>query len=158
MTADVNYFVQAIVGVLVITDPVTRGFFFKTLTENEPDRRREYAFRIAGAVAVILGISAIAGRQILDLMGINLGAFIGPLIAGWLAQRYGWRIGFLAAAIGLPFGLLQFWLSRRLFNGAGAHPNRNDGGAGLATDWRRLWVALAAVSYTHLTLPTIYPV
>ena len=76
-------------------------------------------------------------------MGINLGAFIGPLIAGWLAQRYGWRIGFLAAAIGLPFGLLQFWLSRRLFNGAGAHPNRNDGGAGLATDWRRLWIALA---------------
>jgi multiple antibiotic resistance protein len=75
VTADVNYFVQAIVGVLVITDPVTRGFFFKTLTENEPDRRREYAFRIAGAVAVILGISAIAGRQILDLMGINLGAF-----------------------------------------------------------------------------------
>ncbi len=76
-------------------------------------------------------------------MGINLGAFIGPLIAGWLAQRYGWRIGFLAAAVGLPFGLLQFWLSRRLFNGAGAQPNRNDGGAGLATDWRRLWIALA---------------
>ena len=53
-------------------------------------------------------------------MGINLGAFIGPLIAGWLAQRYGWRVGFLAAAIGLPFGLLQFWLSRGLFHGAGA--------------------------------------
>ena len=48
-----------------------------------------------------------------------------------------------AAAVGLPLGLLQFWLSRRLFNGAGAHPNRNDGGAGLATDWRRLWIALA---------------
>ena len=39
--------------------------------------------------------------------------------------------------------MLQFWLSRRLFNGAGAQPNRNDGGAGLATDWRRLWIALA---------------
>jgi POT family proton-dependent oligopeptide transporter len=75
-------------------------------------------------------------------MGINLGAFIGPLIAGWLAQRYGWRVGFLAAAIGLPLGLLQFWLSRHLFNGAGAQPNRNDGGTGLAADWRRLWIAL----------------
>jgi POT family proton-dependent oligopeptide transporter len=75
-------------------------------------------------------------------MGINLGAFIGPLIAGWLAQRYGWRVGFLAAAIGLPFGLLQFWLSRHLFNGAGAQPNRNDGGAGLAGDWKRFYVAL----------------
>ena len=76
-------------------------------------------------------------------MGINLGAFIGPLIAGWLALRYGWRIGFLAAAIGLPFGLLQFWLSRHLFNGAGAQANRNDGGAGLASDWRRFLVALS---------------
>jgi POT family proton-dependent oligopeptide transporter len=79
-------------------------------------------------------------------MGINLGAFIGPLIAGWLAQRYGWRIGFLAAAVGLPFGLLQFWLSRHLFNGAGARPNRNDGGAGLAADWRRCWIALATLA------------
>jgi POT family proton-dependent oligopeptide transporter len=79
-------------------------------------------------------------------MGINLGAFIGPLIAGWLAARYGWRTGFLAAAIGLPIGLLQFWLSRRLFNGAGATPNRNDGGAGLAADWRRLGLALAVLA------------
>ena len=79
-------------------------------------------------------------------MGINLGAFIGPLIAGWLAARYGWRTGFLAAAIGLPVGLLQFWLSRHLFNGAGATPNRNDGGAGLAADWRRLGLALAVLA------------
>ncbi len=79
-------------------------------------------------------------------MGINLGAFIGPLIAGWLAQRYGWRIGFLAAAVGLPLGLLQFWLSRHLFNGAGATHNRGDGGAGLATDWRRLWIALGVLA------------
>ena len=79
-------------------------------------------------------------------MGINLGAFIGPLIAGWLAQRYGWRVGFLAAAVGLPFGLLQFWLSRHLLKGAGVHPNRNDGGAGLARDWRRLYVALVVLA------------
>ena len=76
-------------------------------------------------------------------MGINLGAFIGPLIAGWLALRYGWRVGFLAAAIGLPFGLLQFWLSRHWFNCAGDRPNRNDGGAGLAADWRRFFIAVA---------------
>jgi proton-dependent oligopeptide transporter, POT family len=76
-------------------------------------------------------------------MGINLGAFIGPLIAAWLAQRYGWRVGFLAAAIGLPFGLLQFWLSRHLFNGAGAQPNRVDGGAGLSGDWKKFFGASA---------------
>jgi POT family proton-dependent oligopeptide transporter len=85
-------------------------------------------------------------------MGINLGAFIGPLIAGWLAQNYGWRAGFLAAAVGLPFGLLQFWLSRHLFNGAGERPNRNDGGAGLARDWRRLWIALAVLAVVAVVL------
>ncbi len=85
-------------------------------------------------------------------MGINLGAFIGPLIAGWLAQRYGWRIGFLAAAVGLPFGLLQFWLSRHLFNGAGETANRNDGGAGLAADWRRLWIGLGGLGVAVVVL------
>ena len=85
-------------------------------------------------------------------MGINLGAFIGPLIAGWLAQRYGWRVGFLAAAIGLPFGLLQFWLSRHLFNGAGAQPNRNDGGAGLAGDWKRFYIALVVLALVAVLL------
>jgi len=68
-------------------------------------------------------------------MGINLGAFIGPLIAGWLALQYGWRIGFLAAAIGMPLGLAQFWLSRARLGGAGAAPHRQDGGAGLRRDW-----------------------
>jgi multiple antibiotic resistance protein len=75
MTADFNYFLQAIVGVIVITDPITRGFFFKALTENEPDRRREYVRTITIAVAVILGVSALAGRELLELIGINLGAF-----------------------------------------------------------------------------------
>jgi proton-dependent oligopeptide transporter, POT family len=85
-------------------------------------------------------------------MGINLGAFIGPLIAGWLAQRYGWRMGFLAAAIGLPFGLLQFWLSRHLFNGAGARANRNDGDAGLGRDWRRFGIAVGVFAVVVLLL------
>lgn len=82
MSADLNYFIQAIVGVFVITDPITRGFFFKALTENEPERRREYALKIATAVAIILGVSALAGREILEIIGINLGAFgvIGGLV------------------------------------------------------------------------------
>ena len=78
-------------------------------------------------------------------MGINLGAFIGPLIAGWLALRYGWRIGFLAAAIGMPLGLLQFWLARGRLGGAGERPNRQDGGAGLRRDWTALGIAVAVL-------------
>src|SRR5512134_3481764 len=85
-------------------------------------------------------------------MGINLGAFIGPLIAGWLAQQYGWRIGFLAAAVGMPLGLLQFWLSRGLLGSAGAHPNRPDNGAGLKRDWSALGIAVAALGVLALLL------
>ena len=78
-------------------------------------------------------------------MGINLGAFIGPLIAGYLAQHFGWRWGFLAAAIAVPLGTLQFWLSRERLAGAGANPHRSDGGRGLAGDWRRLGIVAGVV-------------
>ncbi len=46
-------------------------------------------------------------------MGINLGAFIGPLIAGYLAQRVDWHIGFASAGIGMMFGLTQYVLGRK---------------------------------------------
>ncbi len=41
-------------------------------------------------------------------MGINLGAFIGPLIAGYLAQGVDWHAGFAAAGVGMTLGLIQY--------------------------------------------------
>ncbi len=55
-------------------------------------------------------------------MGINLGAFLGPLVSGWLAQRYGWGIGFIAAPVGMAIGLLQFHYTKHYLNGAGERP------------------------------------
>ncbi|MDI3422495.1 peptide MFS transporter [Streptomyces luteolus] len=46
-------------------------------------------------------------------MGINIGAFLGPLITGWLGENRGWHWGFSAAAIGMTFGLIQYVLGRR---------------------------------------------
>jgi proton-dependent oligopeptide transporter, POT family len=46
-------------------------------------------------------------------MGINLGAFIGPLVAGYLAQRVSWHIGFASAGVGMTFGVVQYVLARR---------------------------------------------
>ncbi|MDR1989167.1 MAG: peptide MFS transporter [Acidobacteriaceae bacterium] len=46
-------------------------------------------------------------------MGINLGAFIGPLIAGYLAQRVDWHIGFASAGVGMVFGLVQYVLGKQ---------------------------------------------
>ncbi|HEY7187436.1 MAG TPA: peptide MFS transporter [Vicinamibacterales bacterium] len=45
-------------------------------------------------------------------MGINLGAFIGPLIAGYLAQRVDWHVGFAAAGVGMTLGLVQYVVGR----------------------------------------------
>ena len=45
-------------------------------------------------------------------MGINSGALIGPLIAGYLAQRVDWHAGFAAAGVGMALGLTQYWLGR----------------------------------------------
>jgi len=46
-------------------------------------------------------------------MGINLGAFLGPLIAGKLAQGVDWHLGFACAGVGMVFGLIQYVLGRR---------------------------------------------
>ncbi|HEX6642327.1 MAG TPA: peptide MFS transporter [Thermoanaerobaculia bacterium] len=46
-------------------------------------------------------------------MGINLGAFIAPLICGWLGQKYNWHFGFVAAGFGMIIGLVQYVLGRK---------------------------------------------
>ena len=46
-------------------------------------------------------------------MGINLGATLGPLIAGALAQKVDWHLGFACAGVGMTLGLFQYVLGRR---------------------------------------------
>ena len=41
-------------------------------------------------------------------MGINLGAFLGPLITGFLGEGNNWHWGFGAAGVGMVVGLIQF--------------------------------------------------
>jgi len=53
------------------------------------------------------------GGFTLFYLGINLGAFAGPLITGLLQTQLGFHYGFGAAAIGMAFGLTQYWLNRK---------------------------------------------
>jgi len=46
-------------------------------------------------------------------MGINLGAALGPFIAGYLAQRVDWHLGFACAGVGMTLGLIQYVMGRR---------------------------------------------
>jgi proton-dependent oligopeptide transporter, POT family len=55
-------------------------------------------------------------------MGINLGAFIAPLVCGYLGQRVNWHIGFATAGIGMVFGLVQYVAGAKYLGEAGLHP------------------------------------
>lgn len=57
-------------------------------------------------------------------MGINLGAFLAPLIAGSLAKFVGWHWGFGAAAVGMVLGLIFYQIYRpRYLQGIGEPPS-----------------------------------
>ena len=57
------------------------------------DRRRDRAFSIF-------------------YVGINLGAFLAPLVCGTLGETYGWHYGFAAAGVGMTIGLDHLPLRR----------------------------------------------
>ena len=52
-------------------------------------------------------------------MGINLGAFIGPLITGFFGEGYNWHWGFSAAGIGMVLGLIQYKAGIKYLGDAG---------------------------------------
>ncbi len=46
-------------------------------------------------------------------LGINLGAFFGPILTGLLQETLGFHWGFGLAAVGMAFGLIQYAVGRR---------------------------------------------
>ncbi len=56
------------------------------------DRRRDRAFSIF-------------------YVGINLGAFLAPLVCGTLGEELGWHYGFIAAGVGMTIGLVIYLLA-----------------------------------------------
>jgi POT family proton-dependent oligopeptide transporter len=64
------------------------------------------------------------GGFTLFYLGINLGAFVGPLITGLLQTHVGFHYGFGAAAVGMALGLGQYVVFRRNLGEHGRHvPN-----------------------------------
>lgn len=56
-------------------------------------------------------------------MGINLGAFLSPLVCGTLGETLGWHWGFGAAGVGMLLGLVVYWA------GADLVPKESSGGS-----------------------------
>jgi POT family proton-dependent oligopeptide transporter len=55
-------------------------------------------------------------------MGINLGAFLAPLVCGYLGQRINWHLGFAAAGLGMVIGVVQYQLGAKYLGDAGLSP------------------------------------
>ena len=55
-------------------------------------------------------------------MGINLGAFIAPLICGYLGQRVNWHLGFASAGLGMVIGIIQYVLGGTYLSEVSLHP------------------------------------
>jgi len=82
-------------------------------------------------------------------MGVNLGAFFSPFVAGTLGERVGWHYGFASAGVGMCLGLAQFLLSGDRLGTAGLPQGKHRLDRG---DW--IQVALISVGM----IPLVYAV
>lgn len=81
--------------------------------------------------------------------GINLGAFAGPLICGYLGENVDWHMGFAAAGVFMVFGLIQYKLTEGYLGNCGLPPQRVAGESsnsklGLAFGFVALFIILFA--------------
>jgi proton-dependent oligopeptide transporter, POT family len=87
-------------------------------------------------------------------MGINTGAFIAPLVCGYLGQRVDWHAGFAAAGVGMTIGLVQYTFGRRHLGEAGLYPV--DAGSPEASRRQRsqaaLWTTVVTLLLVAFTL------
>lgn len=79
-------------------------------------------------------------------LGINVGSFLAPLCCGWLAQRYGWHVGFGAAAVVMAAGLIFYLCFQHLVpRGHAAKVPDESSAVGTAHDMTALAAILALV-------------
>ncbi len=57
-------------------------------------------------------------------MGINIGAFISPLITSYLGESIEWHYGFAVAGIGMLIGVIQYKLTEGYLGEVGKEPSR----------------------------------
>ena len=80
-------------------------------------------------------------------MGINTGAFVSPLVCGYLGQKVGWQWGFGAAGVGMTLGLVQYVMGAGRLGEAGLGFEKAPHAGALWAKIGAALLALAAVMY-----------
>jgi proton-dependent oligopeptide transporter, POT family len=87
---------------------------------------------------------------IIFYMGINAGAFLAPIIcATFIGVNFGYKYGFLAAGIGMVFGIVVFHFFRGMLGKVGEEP---EGRGGIAPILTIFFGALACVPLMYFLL------
>ncbi|MGB5078942.1 MAG: peptide MFS transporter [Sphingorhabdus sp.] len=112
------------------------------------------AFIIVGSGFLKANISVIVGQlyprtdvrrdgaYTIFYVGINVGAAIGTILAGYLGETYGWSYGFGAAGLGMLLGLLVFIWGKPLLLGKGEAPRP----LAKNTEWMLYGIGLASIA------------
>jgi POT family proton-dependent oligopeptide transporter len=78
-------------------------------------------------------------------VGINLGAFLAPLVCGTLGEAYGWHYGFTAAGIGMTLGLVIYLAAAPALPAGAMLPRDNRAGRLSGKDWRAIGALFALI-------------
>ena len=124
-------------GIMIAIGHILLGFEGEGGTESSalPLFWGALSFIIVGTGFLKANISSIVGQlyprddvrrdpaYTIFYMGINLGAFLGSIICGFLGEKVGWAYGFGAAAVGMIAGVIVFAWGKKHLLGQGEPPN-----------------------------------
>ncbi|MCG8435464.1 MAG: peptide MFS transporter, partial [Gammaproteobacteria bacterium] len=82
-------------------------------------------------------------------MGINLGAFIAPLVSGTVGETTTWRWGFATAGVAMVLGLIQYRWTLASLGDAGKHPDSKSEEQ-RSRGWKLFWGSIAVMGVVVL--------
>lgn len=85
-------------------------------------------------------------------MGINTGAFFGPILCGYLGEKVNWHYGFGIAGLGMIIGLVQYRLGAGYLGDAGLQSSDPAHLVEKSKNWTRLLAGVGAILGTALVL------
>lgn len=76
-------------------------------------------------------------------MGINIGAFVAPIVCGYLGEGVDWHLGFGMAGLGMVFGLVQYKVTGKYLGDIGEISSHSGSDQQLNRKIKGFWVVLA---------------